>query len=152
MGLAGACLIPLLCSPVPGRADSTAVTEGGDGGIEAVIVTSRRMEEKLQTTGASIDVFPQKRLDELGVTTLSDLSNYAPNVMIEAKSGSASMGLTIKIRGIGVSIVDYLYSDPSVAVYIDGVFQPRAQGPQFDLFDLERVEILRGPQIGRAHV
>jgi iron complex outermembrane recepter protein len=115
-------------------------------GIEEVTVTSRRMEETLQTTGASIAVFTQKSLDDLGVTTLTDLSNYAPNVVIEAKSGSASLGLTLKIRGIGVSTVDYLYSDPSVAVYIDGVFQPRAQGPQFDLFDLERIEILRGPQ------
>jgi iron complex outermembrane recepter protein len=115
-------------------------------GIEEVTVTSRRIEETLQTTGASIAVFTQKNLDDLGVTTLTELSNYAPNVLIEAKGGSASLGLTLKIRGIGVSTVDYLYSDPSVAVYIDGVFQPRAQGPQFDLFDLERIEILRGPQ------
>jgi iron complex outermembrane recepter protein len=115
-------------------------------GIEEVTVTSRRIEETLQTTGASIAVFTQKNLDDLGVTTLTDLANYAPNVLVEAKGGSASMGLTLKIRGIGVSTVDYLYSDPSVAVYIDGVFQPRAQGPQFDLFDLERIEILRGPQ------
>lgn len=114
--------------------------------IDEVTVTSRRIVENLQTTGASIEVFNRQRLDDLGVYTLTDLTNYAPNVTIEAKSGSASLGLTIKIRGIGVSDVDYLYSDPSVALYIDGVFQPRAQGSQFDLFDLERIEVLRGPQ------
>jgi iron complex outermembrane recepter protein len=127
---------------------TNAATPGGDeeSGIEDIVVTARRIEEKLQTTGASVAVFNQARLNDLGVTQLTDLSNYAPNVVIESKSGSASLGLTIKIRGIGVSDVDYLYSDPSVGLYIDGVFQPRAAGTQSDLFDLDRVEILRGPQ------
>jgi len=139
------CLAGFLISGL--RQGSNAVAaELSDSGIEEIVVTSRHIEEKLQTTGASIDVFTQKRLDDLGVTTLTDLSSFSPNVLIQAKSGNASQGLTIKIRGVGVSDVDYLYSDPSVALYIDGVFQPRAAGPQFDLFDLERVEVLRGPQ------
>jgi iron complex outermembrane receptor protein len=133
-------------SSVNARADEPAAYDQSGYEIPEIVVTSRRIEENLQTTGASIEVFTKKRLDDLGVTTLTALSDYAPNVIIEAKSGSAANGLTIKIRGIGVSNVDYLYSDPSVALYIDGVFQPRAQGPQFDLFDLERIEVLRGPQ------
>jgi iron complex outermembrane receptor protein len=128
------------------QANTASGIDGDEQGISEVVVTSRRIEENLQTTGASIEVFSQSKLDELGVTSLTDLTDYAPNVIIEAKSGSSSLGLTIKIRGIGVSDVDYLYSDPSVALYIDGVFQPRAQGVQSDLFDLDRVEILRGPQ------
>jgi iron complex outermembrane recepter protein len=128
------------------RADEAVANDQRDFEIPEIVVTARRIEESLQTTGASIEAFTQKRLDDLGVTTLTGLSDYAPNLIIEAKSGSASNGLTIKIRGIGVSNVDYLYSDPSVALYIDGVFQPRTQGPQFDLFDLERIEVLRGPQ------
>src|ERR1700722_4577275 len=139
------CLAGFLISGL--RQGSNAVAaELSDSGIEEIVVTSRHIEEKLQTTGASIDVFTQKRLDDLGVTTLTDLSSFSPNVLIEAKSGNASQGLSIKIRGVGVSDVDYLFSDPSVALYIDGVFQPRAMGPQSDLFDLERVEVLRGPQ------
>jgi iron complex outermembrane receptor protein len=128
------------------QADGAAVADDSGNEIEAITVTSRRIEENIQTTGASIEAFTQKKLDDLGVTTLTDLANYTPNVVIEAKNGNASQGLTIKIRGIGVSDVDFLYSDPSVALYIDGVFQPRAAGPQSDLFDLERIEILRGPQ------
>ncbi len=127
-------------------ADAATATGDEEPGIEDVVVTARRIEEKLQTTGASIEVFNQARLNDLGITQLTDLSNYAPNVVIESKSGSASLGLTLKIRGIGVSDVDYLYSDPSVGLYIDGVFQPRAAGVQSDLFDLDRVEVLRGPQ------
>src|ERR1700722_875237 len=121
-------------------------TVNSPSGIEEVVVTARRVPENLERTGASVEVFTQHRLDDLGVTTLADLADYAPNVIIEAKSGNASQGLSIKIRGVGVSDVDYLFSDPSVALYIDGVFQPRAMGPQSDLFDLERVEVLRGPQ------
>jgi iron complex outermembrane receptor protein len=121
-------------------------TVDSSSGIEEVVVTARRVPENLERTGASVEVFTQHRLDDLGVTTLAGLADYAPNVIIEAKSGNASQGLSIKIRGVGVSDVDYLYSDPSVALYIDGVFQPRAMGPQSDLFDLERVEVLRGPQ------
>jgi iron complex outermembrane recepter protein len=128
------------------RADEAVANDQRGFEIPEIVVTARRIEESLQTTGASIEAFTQKRLDDLGVTTLTGLSDYAPNLIIEAKSGSASNGLTIKIRGIGVSNVDYLYSDPSVALYIDGVFQPRTQGTQFDLFDLERIEVLRGPQ------
>ena len=59
--------------------------------IDEVTVTSRRIVENLQTTGASIEVFNRQRLDDLGVYTLTDLTNYAPNVTIEAKSGSASL-------------------------------------------------------------
>lgn len=124
---------------VSAAVDSSSTTE-------EIVVTALRVPENLERTAASVDVFTQRRLNDLGVTTLSDLADYAPNVIIEAKSGNASQGLTIKIRGIGVSDVDYLYSDPSVALYIDGVFQPRAMGPQSDLFDVERVEVLRGPQ------
>jgi iron complex outermembrane recepter protein len=114
--------------------------------IEEITVTALRVPTDVERTGASVAVFTQHRLTDLGVTTLTDLAEYAPNVIIEAKSGNASQGLSIKIRGVGVSDVDYLYSDPSVALYIDGVFQPRAMGPQSDLFDLDRVEVLRGPQ------
>jgi iron complex outermembrane receptor protein len=128
------------------RADEAVANDENGYEIPEIVVTSRRFEENLEATGASIEVFTQKRMDDLGVTKLTELSDYAPNLIIEAKSGSASNGLTIKIRGIGVSNVDYLYSDPSIALYIDGVFQPRTQGPQFDLFDLERIEVLRGPQ------
>jgi iron complex outermembrane receptor protein len=131
---------------VAAHADMVEAANDSTGGIAEIVVTSRRMPENLERTGASIEAFTQARLDDLGVTTLADLSAYMPNVLIEAKSGSPSLGLTIKIRGIGVSDVDYLFSDPSVGLYVDGVFQPRAQGSQSDLFDLERVEVLRGPQ------
>jgi iron complex outermembrane recepter protein len=129
------------------RADAPASVEEGDATpLEEVLVTSRKVPENLQTAGASIEVFSSQRLEDLGIAALTDLTNYAPNVIIESKSGSDSLGLSIKIRGIGVSDVDYLYSDPSVAVYIDGVFQPRVEGIQSELFDLDRVEMLRGPQ------
>jgi iron complex outermembrane recepter protein len=144
-GLTSAPIMLMLVGLVSHTRGAEATVDSSSG-IEEVVVTARRVPENLERTGASVEVFTQHRLDDLGVTTLADLADYAPNVIIEAKSGNASQGLSIKIRGVGVSDVDYLFSDPSVALYIDGVFQPRAMGPQSDLFDLERVEVLRGPQ------
>jgi iron complex outermembrane recepter protein len=114
--------------------------------LEEVIVTARRVSENLQTTGAAITAFSGQELYDLNVTTEGQLAKYVPNLELKANAGSAADGLVIKIRGIGVSDVDFLNADPSVATYVDGVFQARPFGAQFDLIDLESVEVLRGPQ------
>lgn len=124
-----------------------AQAENADNqGIEEVVVTARRFEENLQRTGGSITALTAAKLEELGVTRANDLQNLVPNLVLKRRGGSASRGLTIKIRGIGTSDVDVPTADPSVGVYIDGIIQARAFGPQFELFDIKRIEVLRGPQ------
>lgn len=145
VGCAGAANAQDASSATAEQAAPAAAPEQQNG-LEDIVVTARRVSESLQTTGVSIEAFSSTRLESLQIQDAQDLSKYTPNLDLKARSTSASQGLAIKIRGIGVSDVDYLSSDPSVAVYIDGVFQARAFGPQFELFDLERIEVLRGPQ------
>jgi iron complex outermembrane receptor protein len=140
MLLAGALLFPA----VPATAQTAS--EDQPEGVQEIVVTARRVAENLQTTGASITAFTSDKLEALNINSASDIAKFTPNLEFKTRGGAASQGLAIKIRGIGVSDVDFLASDPSVAVYIDGIFQARAFGPQFELFDLERVEVLRGPQ------
>jgi iron complex outermembrane recepter protein len=127
--------------PLPATTQPTEL-----GGLDEVIVTARRVSENLQTTGAAVTAFSGQELDDLNIRTASDLTKYVPNLELKANAGSAADGLVVKIRGIGVSDVDFLNADPSVSTYVDGVFQARPFGPQFDLFDLDSVEVLRGPQ------
>ena len=129
---------------------SSAPTEVDEGRLEVVTVAARRVAEDLQTTGASVTAFTGEELAARNVTELTDLTRYTPNLELKANAGSAADGLVVKIRGIGVSNVDFLNADPSVAVYVDGVFQARAFGPQAALFDLESVEVLRGRGRGQA--
>jgi len=116
------------------------------GQLQDVIVTARKLSEDIQTTGLSMAAFTRADLDSLHITTATDLANFTPNLELKASGGSAAQGLEVKIRGIGVSDVQFDTQDPSVGMYIDGVFIGRAFGPQFYLFDLDRVEVLRGPQ------
>lgn len=114
--------------------------------LEEITVTARRYSENLQETAGSISAITADTLQELRVTQANDLQNLVPNLVLKRRGGSASRGLTIKIRGIGTSDVDVPTADPSVGLYIDGIIQARAFGPQFELFDIERIEVLRGPQ------
>jgi iron complex outermembrane receptor protein len=120
--------------------------DAAQSGIPEIIVTARHVTEDAQSTGMAVSVFTGDQLHALGVTDASDLPNYTPDLVLKANTGSAAQGLVVKIRGIGVSNVDFLQADPSVSMYVDGVFQARPFGSQFELLDLDRVEILRGPQ------
>jgi iron complex outermembrane recepter protein len=131
------------------QSPASAVPDSGPGaaeGVEEVTVTARRVAENLQTTGVSVAAFTAEDLQRLNITEASDLTQYTPNLQLKAYGSSAADGLVVKIRGIGVSNVDFDNADPSVGVYIDGVFQARAYGPQFELFDVDQIEVLRGPQ------
>lgn len=149
----GALLAGLLVAPMFGGAAHAQeaqaqqpVAQEPSEGLEEIVVTARRVSESLQTTGVSVAAFTSDRLESLNIDTAADIARFTPNLELKTRGGAASQGLAIKIRGIGVSDVDYAANDPSVAVYIDGIFQARAFGPQFELFDLERIEVLRGPQ------
>jgi iron complex outermembrane receptor protein len=138
--VAAAIAAPLL-APIP-----VAAQDSGGLALEEITVTARKFEENLQTTGASVAAFGAGEIELLRIETADALQNYTPNLVMKKRAGSGALGLAMKIRGIGVSDIDAVTNDPSVGVYVDGVFQARAFGPQFELFDLERLEVLRGPQ------
>lgn len=115
-----------------------ATTLGG------VTVTARKREETLQEVPVAVTAFTPEALDRLAVDDLGDLDAQVPNLTVYAARGSSST-ITAYIRGIGQS--DPLWGvDPGVGIYMDDVYIARPQGALLDVFDVERIEVLRGPQ------
>ena len=111
--------------------------------LEEIIVTANRYEENLQEVAMSVSAFTADFFQNTGVTDLGGLEQYTPNLKITP--GTDSRSTSIRIRGIG-SVGTNAGIDPSVGMFIDGVYQGRAGMSISDLIDIERVEVLRGPQ------
>ena len=107
-----------------------------------IIVTAQRRSESLQRVPAAITALTGDQLERQGINSVADVSSRTPSFVI-GQQGPASPDLTI--RGIGSSDRD-AGSDRSVIVFVDEIYTGRAGGIPADLFDLERVEVLRGPQ------
>ncbi len=115
--------------------------------LEEVIVTSQRYEQDIQRVPIAVSAFTSETLKAKAVTDIHALTNLTPNVNLDASSpfsGDTSV-LSASIRGIGQD--DFAFNlDPGVGVYLDGVFLARTIGANQNLLDVERVEILKGPQ------
>ncbi|WFL77736.1 TonB-dependent receptor [Altererythrobacter arenosus] len=112
-----------------------------------ILVTARRRTETLQETPLSITAFDADALLARGVTDLSGVGDFTPNLVFDQGTGNTGGSTTsqVFIRGIGQA--DFLFTtEPGVGIYVDGIYYPRSIGSVMDLIDLERVEILRGPQ------
>jgi iron complex outermembrane receptor protein len=134
---AGLVLASLL-SPLPAYAQ-----QGPTFALEEVVVTANRREESLQEVPMSVSAFTGEFFKSSGVTNLAGLEQYTPSLKITP--GTDSNSTSIRIRGIG-SVGTNVGIDPSVGVFIDGVYQGRAGMSIGDLMDIQRVEVLRGPQ------
>ena len=117
------------------------------GANERIVVTARRREEDIQATPISITAFSAVALEERSIRDLSDVGDFTPNMDFSNTGvlGGSSSEATVYIRGIG-QISNRLFNDPGVGIYVDGVYLARSQGAVLDMLDLERAEILRGPQ------
>jgi iron complex outermembrane receptor protein len=113
-------------------------------GAEEMFITARKRQENLQESPLAVTGFSEETLEDLGVAQTDDVTSLAPNVYLTQTPGSAAnMGLSI--RGIG-GAEPALTRDTGVALYVDGAYIARTAGAVFDLVDLQRVEVLRGPQ------
>src|SRR6185437_5416251 len=116
----------------------------GNGQLEEIVVTARKTEEKLQVSPVSITALSAAKLEAQGVTQPIQLNGLAPNFNISQGSG---YGTSCNVTMRGVNQADnVLTNDAPVALYLDGVYMGRQMACNFDLVDLERVEVLRGPQ------
>ena len=113
--------------------------------IEEVVVTAQKRKEKLQDVPISISAIGGAQLETRGIEGAKDLNSLAPNVTVKTASPGGGLIAATAIRGMN-SGQPAIWADPSVGMYIDGVFVGKNQGSLFDIVDLERVEILRGPQ------
>jgi len=114
------------------------------GPIENIMVTARRVEEPLQKVPVAITAFTTKDIENKDITNIQQLALATPNLWME-KNTSSSSGSRAAIRGIGED-ESMFTSDTPVGIYIDDVYIPRQTGAQFDLYEVERLEVLRGPQ------
>ena len=112
--------------------------------LEEVVVTAQKKEENLQETPIAITAITESAIDDLDIANVVDLAGMAPNVHI-INTPSNNTAATIAMRG-GVTINPAITWEPTVGMYLDGVYLGKGQGSIFDVVDLERVEILRGPQ------
>ncbi len=115
--------------------------------LEEIVVTARRREESLQDTPISITAFTGASLDQRQINSLSAIGPFTPNLMFDtgATFSGANSSASVFIRGIGQ--VDFtLTTEPGVGIYLDGVYMSQTIGSVLDLVDIERIEVLRGPQ------
>ncbi|MES2497994.1 MAG: TonB-dependent receptor [Pseudomonadota bacterium] len=113
-------------------------------GIQDIVVTARRTSESLQKTPISITALDSRALERINIQAVDKLGQVAPNLVISQQSSSLSAA-SINIRGIGQTDPS-LGLDTAVGIYLDGVYVARSAGSIFDLVDIERIEVLRGPQ------
>jgi iron complex outermembrane receptor protein len=115
------------------------------GGLQEVIVTAQFQSQNVQQTPLAITAVNAQALAERGQTSLTELSQDAPSVQLQQTSAAFGPSMSAYIRGIGQSDLDPAL-EPGVGVYIDDVYFGTLTGSLFDLLDLDRVEVLRGPQ------
>ena len=138
--LTGASLAALMCGS--NAAAQTAASE--DNGLAEIVVTAQKRAENVQDVPIAISAIGSAFIEARGITSISDLGALAPNMKIERAPSNKTIS-QISIRG-SVTINPAITWEPAVGLYLDGVYIAKAQGSIFDVADLERVEVLRGPQ------
>ena len=124
----------------PAQAQATDAVASGD----QIVVTARRREELLQDVPASVSAFSGAALEKKGLPDITGLTDIIPNTTLKT-SRATNTTLTAFIRGIGQQdpVAGY---EQGVGIYLDDVYLARPQGALTDIYDLERIEVLRGPQ------
>src|SRR5690606_22014779 len=133
----GACT---LLTPFPGAAQPARDTT-----LEEVIVTARYREERLQDTPIAITAITVEDIEQRSFDSSYEVGYMVPNASLRPAQAAFGNTMTAYIRGIGQNDFDFAF-EPGVGIYIDDVYHPFTLGSQIDLLDLERVEVLRGPQ------
>lgn len=122
----------------------TPVALAQEGALEEVIVTARRRAESLQEAPVAVTALSAEALREAGVRNLADLNEIAPNIEVSSANGTAPLA-NIYIRGVGQRNTGPNI-DSGVGIYIDGVYVGRPDGALLDIYDIQSVQVLRGPQ------
>ena len=123
---------------------SNALAQSGATSLEEVLVTAQRREESLQDVPGAVSALTALDLERKQIGNVLDLQSSIPNISISQNTGTPS-GARIYLRGIGED-ESRATVEPAVSMYVDGVFIGRQIGSLFDLLDIERIEVLRGPQ------
>ena len=131
-------------SDAPGTNDAQTQAQAATGSDQAIFVTARRRSELLLNVPVAVSAYSGEQLNRQGALTITEVAKTTPNVTLKVSRGTNST-LTPFIRGIG-------QQDPvagfeqGVGVYLDDVYFNRPQAAVLDIYDVERIEVLRGPQ------
>lgn len=140
--LLSACAVAFISS-TPAFAQS----DTGSAALEEVVVTAQKREQNLQDVPLPVTAFTAADIERRNLTNIAQLAQFTPNVIFDTTTSVSglSSGAAVFIRGIGQ--LDFaLTTDPGVGTYVDGVYASRSVGGVIDTLDVERVEVLRGPQ------
>ncbi|WP_380876697.1 hypothetical protein ACFB49_09740 [Sphingomonas sp. DBB INV C78] len=129
---------------LPCLALGPAVAQAQEGELSEIIVTAERKAESLQDAPISIIALDSTALAKIGATGLSDITNSVPNLQ-QITWGVGNTTLRFYIRGVGQTD-NQLLADSAVGVYVDGVYIARTSGLATNIPDIDRIEVLRGPQ------
>ena len=110
--------------------------------LEEVLVTARKREENLQEVAVAVSVVTAQTIEDAGLVRLTDISQLVPNMTYQENISNKFTNITLR----GISSSGGLGNDPGVGVYVDEVYVARESGFNADLLDIERVEVLKGPQ------
>jgi iron complex outermembrane receptor protein len=121
-----------------------ATPQEGASALDDIVVTARRRDEQLKDVPVAVSALSAERLEQTGAADITALQQQTPNATVQVARGSNSTLISF-IRGVGQQ--DPLWGfEPGVGLYVDDVYVARPQGAVLDIFDIERIEVLRGPQ------
>jgi iron complex outermembrane receptor protein len=144
---AAVCSVALLAVGAADTAMADVEDVSAQPTLEETLVTARRREERLIDTPIAVTAISSLEISRRNLKDLADIARLVPNMAFDLGTGStgSASNAQIFIRGIGQQ--DFLFtSDPGVGLYVDGVYFARGTGVVMDMVDLERIEVLRGPQ------
>lgn len=141
---AGASLATLITGLAPALMVPALAAEGAQDSDDVIVVSARRRDETLQDVPVAVTAVTADDLEAAGAVDITSVQKLTPNSTIEVARGTNST-LIAFIRGVGQQ--DPLWGfEPGVGLYVDDVYIARPQGAVLDIFDIERIEVLRGPQ------
>ncbi|WOH36820.1 TonB-dependent receptor [Thalassotalea fonticola] len=123
--------------------EQSVEVEDNNNALEVITVTSQKRSQRIQDVPTSINAFTENELKDLGISNAVDIANAIPNIELNSAGGNGNQIITI--RGVGLNDFS-LNNTPTTAVHIDEVPLSSNAMTGFSLFDLERVEVLKGPQ------
>jgi len=132
----------LVAASLTGLAGAQEVDQGG---LEEIVVTAQKRAENLQTTPIAITALTTDTIAELGISNNKNLFGVVPNVH-GFEPPSSRGNLSVNIRGVPSGNANSVSNDPASAFYVDGLYVAKGFGVGLDVMDLERIEVLRGPQ------
>jgi iron complex outermembrane recepter protein len=131
--------------------DPAADTTAAQGQVTEVVVTAQRRTQRLQDVGIAVTAVTSAQMRQLGVASSKDISKVAPGVLLDSTAGGG-VNANLTIRGVSQSDFSSIQESPN-SIYIDDVYLSSPNSAAFSLYDLDRIEVLRGPQgtlFGRA--